>query len=92
MDDVYDILSYLSINFQKFSSAVTTAFCRLYNMGLITREGRFVNWCCALRSTISDIEVDQLQYDSPSTYRVPTTGTVVDTGVIYNVDYQLEVR
>jgi len=37
--------------------AVTEAFVRLYQEGLIYRAKRLVNWSCSLQSAISDIEV-----------------------------------
>lgn len=37
--------------------AVTEAFVRLYKAGLLYRNCQLVNWSCALRSAISDIEV-----------------------------------
>ena len=43
--------------FQGFSSAVTEAFVRLCDSGLIYRSEGLVNWSCALESAISDIEV-----------------------------------
>lgn len=39
--------------------AVTEAFVRLYEAGLLYRSQQLVNWSCALRSAISDIEVRQ---------------------------------
>jgi valyl-tRNA synthetase len=39
------------------SEAVMNAFIRLYNDGMIYRDIRLVNWCCALETVISDIEV-----------------------------------
>uniref|UniRef100_A0A8C1J6J5 Valine--tRNA ligase, mitochondrial n=1 Tax=Cyprinus carpio TaxID=7962 RepID=A0A8C1J6J5_CYPCA len=39
-----------------FSSAVTEAFVRLCDSGLIYRSEALVNWSCALESAISDIE------------------------------------
>lgn len=38
--------------------AVENAFMKLHNDGLIYRDTRLVNWCCALETVISDIEVD----------------------------------
>jgi valyl-tRNA synthetase len=38
--------------------AVQNAFMRLHKDGLIYRDTRLVNWCCALETVISDIEVD----------------------------------
>lgn len=39
------------------SRGVKEAFVRLHEQGLIYRDNRLVNWCCTLRSAISDIEV-----------------------------------
>jgi len=43
--------------FQSMSEAVCVAFIRLHGDGMIYRDKKLVNWCCHLRSTISDIEV-----------------------------------
>ncbi|KAI1722800.1 tRNA synthetases class I (I, l, M and v) domain-containing protein [Ditylenchus destructor] len=43
---------------ENFSKAVTTAFCQLYEEGLIFREERMVNYCPILDSTVSDQEVE----------------------------------
>lgn len=40
-----------------FSRAVTEAFVRLCDSGLIYRSEALINWSCALQSAISDIEV-----------------------------------
>jgi len=37
-----------------FSDAVTTAFCRLFEQGLIFRAERLINWCPMLESAVSD--------------------------------------
>lgn len=42
---------------QKHTEAVTEAFCRFHESGLIYRDTRLGNWSCALKSAISDIEV-----------------------------------
>lgn len=42
---------------EKRSTAVQNAFIKLYEDGLIYRDSRLVNWCCALETVISDIEV-----------------------------------
>lgn len=44
-------------SFQGSSAAVTEAFVRLYDSGLLYRNHQLVNWSCTLRSAISDIEV-----------------------------------
>ena len=42
--------------FQKLYKAVTEAFVRMHETGIIYRSTRLVNWSCALNSAISDIE------------------------------------
>uniref|UniRef100_A0A9J7YGV6 Valine--tRNA ligase, mitochondrial n=1 Tax=Cyprinus carpio carpio TaxID=630221 RepID=A0A9J7YGV6_CYPCA len=51
-DEIYHQLRKLG----GFSSAVTEAFVRLCDSGLIYRSEALVNWSCALESAISDIE------------------------------------
>lgn len=41
----------------QLATAVVEAFVRMFNDGIIYRDTRLVNWCCQLRSAISDIEV-----------------------------------
>ena len=41
----------------KMCRAVTEAFIRLHDENIIYRSNRLVNWSCALKSAISDIEV-----------------------------------
>uniref|UniRef100_A0A4W3GNK3 Valine--tRNA ligase, mitochondrial n=1 Tax=Callorhinchus milii TaxID=7868 RepID=A0A4W3GNK3_CALMI len=41
----------------RYSEAVTEGFVRLHEGGCVYRDQGLVNWSCALRSTISDIEV-----------------------------------
>lgn len=40
------------------SRAVTEAFIRLFEKGLIYRSNRLVNWSTILKTAISDIEVE----------------------------------
>lgn len=58
--------------FQGFSKAVTEAFVRLCDAGLIYRSEGLVNWSCALESAISDIEVIKNRY--PSVYNGYSVG------------------
>ena len=39
--------------------------------GLIYRDNRLVNWCCALKTAISDIEVDYVELTGSTQLRVP---------------------
>ena len=40
--------------------AVLEAFVRMYEGGCIYRDNRLVNWCCRLKTAVSDIEVDYI--------------------------------
>lgn len=53
-------------SFQGSSAAVTEAFVRLYDSGLLYRNHQLVNWSCTLRSAISDIEVRERKKDRPT--------------------------
>lgn len=48
----------------EYSEAVTEAFIRLFDSGQIYRSQRIVNWCCRLRSVVSDIEVEHQPVDT----------------------------
>ena len=53
------------------SASVQEAFVRMHESGLVYRENRLVNWCCTLRSAISDIEVDFLELEKRTFLPVP---------------------
>jgi len=53
------------------SRAVTEAFCRFHEDGLLYRDTRLVNWSCALKSAISDIEVDHIDLEGRTFLAVP---------------------
>ena len=42
-----------------YAAAVTEAFVRFHDAGLVYRGKRLVNWCCHHRTVISDIEVEE---------------------------------
>lgn len=51
--------------------AVTEAFVRMSDKGVIYRGTRLVNWSCALRSAISDLEVDHMELTGKTMLKVP---------------------
>ncbi|CAL8297187.1 unnamed protein product [Lota lota] len=60
---------------QGFSKAVTEAFVRLCDSGLIYRSEALVNWSCALESAISDIEVTSVStFGTMVTFAYPLEG------------------
>ena len=75
---------------QKMSYAVNEAFIRLYNEGLIYRTTRLVNWCCALKSALSDIEVDKVDVSGRTPMQIPGYSQPVTFGLMYTFDYQVE--
>lgn len=67
------------------SRVVKEAFVTLAQRGLIYRAKRLVNWCCALESAISDMEVTHLSIDRPTWYDGPSGKTQV--GVFHQFTY-----
>lgn len=56
---------------ENLSRAVTEAFCKFHEDGLLYRATRLVNWSCALKSAISDIEVDFIELEGRTLLAVP---------------------
>ncbi|OMO67882.1 Aminoacyl-tRNA synthetase, class Ia [Corchorus capsularis] len=76
----------------KRSKAVTEAFCRLYEQGLIYRDVRLVNWDCVLRTAISDIEVDYRDIKERTLLQVPGYKEPVEFGVLTSFAYPLDLE
>ncbi|XP_050394719.1 valine--tRNA ligase, partial [Patella vulgata] len=74
----------------KLCKAVTEAFVRLHDMGLIYRSVRLVNWSCALNSAISDIEVDKKELEGRTFLPVPGYKDKVEFGVLVSFAYPVE--
>jgi valyl-tRNA synthetase len=53
------------------SKAVTEAFVRFHQDGLLYRDTRLINWSCALQSAISEIEVDYIDLEGKTFLAVP---------------------
>ncbi|XP_023665597.1 valine--tRNA ligase, mitochondrial [Paramormyrops kingsleyae] len=73
-----------------FSDAVTEAFVRLCDSGLVYRSEGLVNWSCALDSAISDIEVDSVQLSGRTLLSVPGYEQKVEFGTLFTFAYPLE--
>ncbi|EGC32719.1 hypothetical protein DICPUDRAFT_49396 [Dictyostelium purpureum] len=72
------------------SRAVNTAFIRMFNDGLIFRTTRLVNWSCALKTAISDIEVDFKDLEKHTKLPVPGHDGLYDFGVLFEFAYPVE--
>jgi len=53
------------------SKAVIEAFVRMYEKGLIYRATRLVNWSCALKTALSDLEVEHIDIPGKTFLSVP---------------------
>uniref|UniRef100_A0A8D0HF34 Valine--tRNA ligase, mitochondrial n=1 Tax=Sphenodon punctatus TaxID=8508 RepID=A0A8D0HF34_SPHPU len=73
-----------------FSEAVTEAFVRLHEDGLVYRQRGLVNWSCALRSAISDIEVEHRQLGGRTELSVPGYPSKVPFGIMVTFAYKVE--
>lgn len=74
----------------KMIRAVTEAFVRLHEQGLIYRCNRLINWSCTLRSAISDIEVDKKELTGRTLLPVPGYKEKVEFGVLVSFAYPVE--
>ncbi|KAM6958804.1 valine--tRNA ligase, mitochondrial [Aplochiton taeniatus] len=73
-----------------FSDAVTEAFVRLCDSGLIYRSEGLVNWSCALESAISDIEVDSKPLSGRTMLSVPGYEKQVEFGTMVTFAYPVD--
>ncbi|TGZ52897.1 Uncharacterized protein DBV15_11843 [Temnothorax longispinosus] len=73
----------------KLCKAVTEAFVRLHDEGIIYRSNRLVNWSCALKSAISDIEVDKVELSGRTLLSIPGYEKKVEFGILVFFAYQL---
>lgn len=72
--------------------AVVEAFVRMNEQGLIYRATRLVNWSCALKSAISDIEVDFIDLEGRTMMAVPghTKRPTYEFGTLTHFAYTVE--
>ncbi|XP_041985634.1 valine--tRNA ligase, mitochondrial 1-like [Aricia agestis] len=73
----------------KHSHAVNTAFIKLFEKGYIYRKKALVNWCSTLKSTVSDIEVENLAVTGPTEIMLPGHKTPVKFGQLYTFAYKI---
>jgi len=72
------------------SAAVLEAFVRMYESGKIYRDNRLVNWCCTLKTAVSDIEVDYIDVPGRTMISVPGYKEPVEFGVLLSFAYPLD--
>ncbi|XP_014482255.1 PREDICTED: valine--tRNA ligase, mitochondrial-like isoform X2 [Dinoponera quadriceps] len=75
---------------QRHSAAVTEAFVRLHERGLLYRGCDFVNWSPSLRSTVSEIEVVDVAVRGSTKLSVPGYRNKVTFGRMMKLAYPVE--
>ncbi|XP_064616941.1 valine--tRNA ligase-like [Liolophura sinensis] len=75
---------------EPMNKAVTEAFVQLHDAGLIYRSDRLVHWCCHLKSTISDIEVENMELSGRTLLDVPGYQDKVEFGLLHSFAYPVE--
>jgi valyl-tRNA synthetase len=71
------------------SLAVVEGFTRLFDKNLIYRANRLVNWSCALRTAISDIEVEFDNIERSTWLTLPGCPKKVEVGTMVYFAYKL---
>ena len=62
---------------------------RLHDKGLIYRANRPINWCCTLKSAISDAEVENVSIKKRTLIKVPNYKRTVEFGLIHKFAYKI---
>ena len=73
-----------------FTAAVTETFCTLHEEGFIYRSNKLVNWCTALNTSLSNLEVDNKELEGRTMLEVPGYGKKIEFGVITYFQYEVE--
>lgn len=71
------------------SKAVTEAFVRLFDEGIIYRDMKLVNWSTKLKTSISNLEVDTLEIQGSTLINVPNYEKPVRFGLLYYIAYEV---
>ncbi|KAG8527059.1 uncharacterized protein KY384_008488 [Bacidia gigantensis] len=70
--------------------ATVEHFVRLHEEGLIYRANRLVNWCTALNTAISNIEIDSKELEGRSLLSLPGYDRKVEFGVMTHFYYTID--
>lgn len=72
------------------TKATIEHFVKLQNEGLIYRANRLVNWCTALNTGISNIEIDSKELEGRTLLGVPGYERKVEFGVMTHFKYEID--
>ncbi|EHA21527.1 hypothetical protein ASPNIDRAFT_194077 [Aspergillus niger ATCC 1015] len=73
------------------SAAVTETFVRLHEEGIIYRANRLVNWCVALNTSLSNLEVENKEVEGRTLLDVPGYDKKIEFGVLTHFCYEVDV-
>ncbi|XP_077506739.1 valine--tRNA ligase, mitochondrial-like isoform X2 [Amblyomma americanum] len=85
-----DYSRYMFTMDQPMSEAVTEAFVRLFDAGLIYRDKKMVNWCYWLQSAISDSEVKHVAVLPGEKLKLPGSDVGVEVGILDRVAFPVD--
>jgi valyl-tRNA synthetase len=75
---------------ENLSAAVTETFIQLHEEGIIYRANRLVNWCVALNTSLSNLEVENKELEGRTLLDVPGYTRKVEFGVLTHFCYPLD--
>jgi valyl-tRNA synthetase len=74
---------------ENLSTAVRQTFVQLYEEGIIYRANRLVNWCSALSTSLSNLEVDNKELKGKTKLKVPGYDKMIEFGVLTYFKYPI---
>ncbi|MCQ2819304.1 MAG: valine--tRNA ligase [archaeon] len=86
----FDLSRYFFTLDDKRSVGVQQAFIDLFERGILYRAKRMVNWCCALQTAISDVEIDDFEIDKPMMLSIPMHSGKYEFGVLIDFAYRFK--
>ncbi|RMD42617.1 hypothetical protein DV735_g2502, partial [Chaetothyriales sp. CBS 134920] len=72
------------------SAAVRHTFIQLFDEGIIYRANRLVNWCSALSTSLSNLEVDNKELSGRTKLKVPGYDKMIEFGVLTYFKYPIQ--
>lgn len=75
---------------ENLSRAVKQTFVQLYEEGSIYRANRLVNWCSALSTSLSNLEVDNKELKGRTKMKVPGYDKMIEFGVLTYFRYPIK--
>ena len=75
---------------ENLATAVRETFIQLHDEGIIYRANRLVNWCTVLTTSLSNLEVDNIDFPGRELMSVPEYNKKIEFGVLTHFYYEIE--